>query len=408
MRVLVCDDDEASLALFQGLLECWGYEVWCVRDGEQAWNALQSPTAPRLALLDWQMPGATGLEICRRLKQGRLHQFVYVVLVTGRQGHDDLMAALDGGAHGFIRKPPEAAELRSKLLVGERIVEHESRLEAANDKLARYAAHLREEAETMAKQLVHADRLATLCTMAACVAHEINNPASFVAGNVQVFRRFWAVLEPLLAKLEQPSEELEGRLAFIRTEMPGVLQGMQQGVERITTIVTGLRRYACLDRGAPAMCSLNDCVTGAVEICRGVLRKVDVRLDLVPGLPTVEATGQQIEQVLINLLQNGADALLAQDQGGTLTVRTRADGAFVRAEVEDSGPGIPPSLLEEIWKPFFTTKDPGKGTGLGLSVSQGIISAHRGRIWAENVATGGTRFVVHLPAAHDTAHGRCG
>src|SRR6266516_5476 len=110
------------------------------------------------------------------------------------------------------------------------------------------------------------------------------------------------------------------------------------------------------------------------------------------------ADAHQLQQVFLNLITNAEQAMeRAERDQQRLTIRTRRAGDLIRIEVEDTGPGIPPNLLERIFNPFFTTKPTGSGTGLGLSISLGIVREHEGRIWAENAPQGGARFVIELP-----------
>src|SRR3989475_12608901 len=110
------------------------------------------------------------------------------------------------------------------------------------------------------------------------------------------------------------------------------------------------------------------------------------------------ADAHKLQQVFLNLITHAAQAMeRAERAQQRLTIRTRRAGDLIRIEVEDTGPGIPPNLLERIFNPFFTTKPTGSGTGLGLSISLGIVREHEGRIWAENAPQGGARFIVEVP-----------
>src|SRR5881409_1413868 len=118
------------------------------------------------------------------------------------------------------------------------------------------------------------------------------------------------------------------------------------------------------------------------------------------------ADAHQLQQVFLNLITNAEQAMeRAERDQQRLTVRTRRTGDLLRIEVEDTGPGIPPNLLERIFNPFFTTKPTGSGTGLGLSISLGIVREHEGKIWAENAQQGGARFLVELPITQPRASG---
>src|SRR5439155_41668 len=128
------------------------------------------------------------------------------------------------------------------------------------------------------------------------------------------------------------------------------------------------------------------------------VRGIDVERDYDEQVPETMADAHQLQQVFLNLITNAEQAMERSERDKQrLTVRTRRAGDVLRIEVEDTGPGIPPNLLERIFNPFFTTKPTGSGTGLGLSISLGIVREHEGRIWAENATQGGARFVIELP-----------
>jgi two-component system, cell cycle response regulator len=140
LRVVIADDDPDSLLLLEVMLVDWGYEVLCVTDGEQAWAALTAPDAPRLAILDWMMPGSTGPEVCRRLQDhGALH--VYTILVTARGNPQDIVKGLGAGADDFLVKPYEREELRARLGAGARMVERQDAWMATNRTLLFDATH---------------------------------------------------------------------------------------------------------------------------------------------------------------------------------------------------------------------------------------------------------------------------
>jgi DNA-binding response OmpR family regulator len=122
-RILIADDDPEVLRALTVLLKKWGYEILAARDGEQAWAALQADDSPRLAILDWLMPGLDGLEVCRRARGLRPSEPPYLILLTGRGAREDLVAGLEGGADEYLTKPVDPQELRARVQVGWRLVE---------------------------------------------------------------------------------------------------------------------------------------------------------------------------------------------------------------------------------------------------------------------------------------------
>lgn len=140
-RILIADDDPVARTMLQALLTKWGYQVIVVSDGLEAARVLESADAPQLAILDWMMPGAEGPEICRRVRALSEHPYVYILLVTGRTQRGDLLRGLESGADDYLTKPFDSEELRTRLMVGQRILDLQNKLIAAREELRFKATH---------------------------------------------------------------------------------------------------------------------------------------------------------------------------------------------------------------------------------------------------------------------------
>jgi signal transduction histidine kinase len=260
--------------------------------------------------------------------------------------------------------------------------------------------------------MVQAEKMAALGQMVAGVAHEINNPLSFVSNNVAVLQRDLRGILRLLelygqadATIEQANFELIVQIREVSKEMDlayamGNLQEMltrsRDGLKRIQQIVKDLRDFARLDESDLSEVNLNDGIQSTITIIQGHAKKHGVRLISDLGtLPSVLCYPAKVNQVVMNLLSNAIDA---SGPDGQVTVRTRADNdATVRIEVSDTGTGIEPAIRERIFDPFFTTKPTGQGTGLGLSISYGIVRDHNGTIDVQSEMGKGSTFTVSLP-----------
>jgi C4-dicarboxylate-specific signal transduction histidine kinase len=282
--------------------------------------------------------------------------------------------------------------------VGVRILQYEHTLALKNRELERYTLHLETLAQERAKQLVHADRMATLGMMSAGIAHEINNPASFISGNIQTLERFWPELKQTMEEVLPSADETRAdRLRFILEEMPKLVSGMRNGVSRISRIVKGLKIFAHQDAGEQKPCDINECIAQALELCNNRLKtKVAVETHYAEDMPMIVGDMQQLEQIFVNLIMNGADALEDRPEA-RLVITTSHDDSAIRVTVQDNGRGIPERILKDIWKPFYTTKEVGKGTGLGLPIVMGIVESHKGTITVENTEPSGARFTITLP-----------
>jgi diguanylate cyclase (GGDEF)-like protein len=141
MKILAAEDNLIFQSMLRSMLSKWGYEVLTARDGVEAWEILQSKEAPRLAVLDWMMPGLDGVEVCRRLREGPQEPYTYVLLLTGRTDCQDLVEGMEAGADDYLTKPFNTLELRARLRAGRRIVQLQEELLAAREELRRQATH---------------------------------------------------------------------------------------------------------------------------------------------------------------------------------------------------------------------------------------------------------------------------
>ncbi len=283
------------------------------------------------------------------------------------------------------------------------------------ENLARSETQAHERLKQAQSLLVQNEKLASLGHLVAGVAHEINNPLSFVSNNVAVIDRDLGDVLSLVALYRRADDlirerdpELIGEIEELDSEsdfeycvehLPRLIERTREGLRRIERIVKELRLFARVDEGDWNEVDLNPGVESSITMVKGYARKkgVEIRMEL-GALPVVRCRAARIHQVILNLLTNAVDAC---GENGRVTVRTmpEPDAPGVRVDVEDNGRGIPPEVLDRIFDPFFTTKPIGEGTGLGLSISYGIVREHHGRIEARSAVGQGSCFSVHLPLA---------
>ena len=223
--------------------------------------------------------------------------------------------------------------------------------------------------------LAHTEKMAAVGTLAAGVAHEVNNPLGGILNCIENMRA------------DPDDREMRDRYLGLITD----------GLHRIERTVANLLDFSRRREIRPEPTSLNHCLLHVTQLVDYQLRKgrVELCLDLDPGEPTILADHFQIEQLFLNLVLN---AVQAMPGGGTLTLRTRPRTDQVLAEVRDTGVGIPPDIRQRIFDPFYTTRPVGEGTGLGLAVSDSIVVGHGGRIEVESTPGEGSVFRVVLPA----------
>jgi signal transduction histidine kinase len=261
------------------------------------------------------------------------------------------------------------------LLAGNLAEQHEE-LSLAHEELARAHAQLAVAHQVALEQ----ERLSSLGMLAAGMAHEINNPMSYVKSNVN----------SLLLDLKAERELSPPLREYVDDVLPATLDG----IKRVCAIVSDLRRFARGDPEAMVEYDLNVEVEAALRISHGRLRpRCELVLEL-GALPRMMGRPGQIAQVLVNLLVNAAQAM---PEGGKVFVTTWMDGEQAVLKVRDTGVGMAPEVRSKLFQPFFTTKPLGEGTGLGLAVVHGIVMAHKGHIEVESHPGQGSTFTVWLP-----------
>jgi signal transduction histidine kinase/ActR/RegA family two-component response regulator len=231
----------------------------------------------------------------------------------------------------------------------------------------------REQLEARARLSSH---LASIGEMASGIAHEINNPLTAVIGYSQ-----------LLSEQSIPADARES------------VEQILQGATRVAGIVQRLLTFARQHKSEQGLVNLNEVITSTLALRAYALKtgniQVTTRLD--PALPLTMADGQQLQQVLLNLIFNAETAMRTVHGAGELLVTSGTQGDCIRISVRDDGPGIPAEIQDRIFDPFFTTRGAGEGTGLGLSICHGIVSEHRGRIWVRSQPGSGAEFLIELP-----------
>ncbi len=254
---------------------------------------------------------------------------------------------------------------------------------------------------TYERQLQQADQLASLGQLVSGIGHEINNPNQFIRGNVKIIHQAFDDMLPIMDAYSQEHPDLKiARLPykFFREHIMTLIDDMGHGSERIKAIVEGLKRFARRDEG---LLIDNVDVNTAVEACARLVhnevhKTADIKLDLEADVPNFTGNSHKIEQVLVNLIVNAAQAM-PDDRRGTVTVRTRHEDEHVVVQVIDDGKGMNEKTLRQIFDPFFTTKRARGGTGLGLPIAYRIIEEHGGTITVKSEPGEGTTFTIRIP-----------
>jgi PAS domain S-box-containing protein len=254
--------------------------------------------------------------------------------------------------------------------------------------------------KNMERQLLQADKLASLGQLVSGVAHEINNPNTFIRGNLHIMQEAMNDIFPFLDQVYKSNPDLKiARLKYdiFRQNVPVLIDDMAQGANRIKGIVDGLRKFAKRDEG---LLNENVDLNAITESClrlvdNQIRRTADVKVDLDKKLPTITGNAQKLQQVIVNILINASQAI--EKPKGTIHVTSESNVEEVILRVKDDGKGMDEKTLRQTFDPFFTTKRHQGGTGLGLSIAYGIIKEHKGRINVESTVGVGTSFSICLP-----------
>jgi PAS domain S-box-containing protein len=245
------------------------------------------------------------------------------------------------------------------------------------------------EVEDLRTRVILSARLAAVGELAAGVAHEINNPIAFVRSNLSQLQAHW---KTLCSSLEAGIRELD--LAEVAGEGNELIDESIDGVDRAAEIVRGIRNFSHGGAGDRDSVDLNKMIEDVLYMAASQMQS-DVTIERhYVELPLVQCAPQELKQVFLNLVVNAGHAVA---DGGTIRIRTEADGNWVVAHIEDDGDGIPPEIIDRIFDPFFTTRNVGEGTGLGLGIAYQITKSHGGEITLDSPPGGGARFHVRLP-----------
>lgn len=368
IRLLLVDDEDDFRRTIAKRLKKRGMTPEEAGTGEECLAILEKNPVD-VVILDVKMPGMNGIETLHHIKEK--YPKTEVIMLTGHATTRDGVDGIKKGAFDYLSKPIELEHLLGKI-------------KQAHEKIRREEEKLR-EAEfraRMEQQMITTERLASLGTLAAGVAHEINNPLAIIKESA-------GFMKLILGK-----EELADMPR--RKDFELALGKIENGIERAKRITLQLLGFARKDDSVLTEVDLIQLVDEAIQLVEreAINRDIEIIREMAHDKATIWSDPYKLRQVLINLLTN---SIHATGPGGKITIMLEGMGEEVSLTVKDTGQGIPNENLKRIFEPFFSTKSPGKGTGLGLFVTRNIIENLGGNIKVESQVGHGASFSVKLP-----------
>jgi signal transduction histidine kinase len=387
LRVLIVEDVEADAILLVRELARAGFETSHERvETPEAMRAALGRERWDMVLSDYSMPRFSAPEALALVKELKLD--LPFIIVSGTVGEDVAVEALRAGAHDFMTK--------GRLIRLGPAVERELR-----------EAGIRAEQLRMREQLLISERMASVGTLAAGIAHELNNPLTplmanltFIADDLaQVFALSTAI-DHALDRGDPEARDVTTRLRTRLRDVELAVRDARDSAERVRNIVRDLKIFSRTDEERTGPVDVRRVIDSSLRIAWNEVRHRARLVKDYREVPLVEANEGRLGQVVLNLLVNAAHAITdGHADDNEIRISTSVEGGFVQIAISDTGTGIPEHMQHRIFEPFFTTKPVGVGTGLGLSICHRIVTGFGGTITVASEVGRGTTFRIVLPRA---------
>ncbi len=406
--ILVVDDERANLMVLMELLANMGenYRIISAPNGKIACELALSKQ-PDAIVMDWEMPEMNGIEALKKLKLNPETSDIPVIMATAvRTDTANVIEALEAGASDYVRKPIETLELQArvksalKLSTSLKVIKEQNK-ELSNTLQQLQSSHL---------QLTQSEKMATVGTLTAGIAHEINNPVNFIQNGVEsvsiILKDIFDLLDKydtLLAK-ENLSEsflseikDFKGEIEYEEIKKDGeeIVSHLKDGANRTSEIALLLKNYSRKDASEMVGTNVHDGIDATLVLLKHHLKgRINIVREFDNKIPPLYCFPNQMNQIFMNLIHNAIQAI---ENEGEIKIKTSHDSKMLFVEVSDSGTGMSEEVQSKIFEPFFTTKDINKGTGLGMSITKDIIDKHKGIVEIKSAVGSGTTFTLSFP-----------
>lgn len=390
-KILLVDDEPVNLQVINNHLSLHNYQMIEASSGAEALYLLDNDGPFDLVLLDVMMPKLSGFEVCKQIRQSKSVVQLPIIFLTAKSQVEDMVYGFEIGANDYINKPVSKHELLHRVDFHLRMHEISCNLERViEDRTAQIVA--------AQKKLVLSDKLATLGTLMAGIAHEINNPTSFVNVCLYELEGDLKTCKKYIYDLAGPDAAPEILNGFSKNFDPLFkhMETMKEGLNRIKTIVKDLKTSSHMNDEEKSIVCITDIILSTVNLV-SAKHKQNVTINTnFAATPFIKCYPARLNQVFMNLLVNACDALSAKTEG-VIEVGCRLAGKKVEITIWDNGVGMTKETKEKLFEPFYTTKGIDKGTGLGLSISYDIVQRHGGEMTVDSEMGKGSRFRILLP-----------
>ena len=396
--ILIVDDEDYIVQVHKRMIEREGYTVLTALSGQEALEVVREEHE-RISLMitDLRMPIMDGITLIEKVRE--ITTEFEIIVNTGYGTMELVIEAIQVGANDFVLKPTD----------------REVFLMAINRSLEKKS--LKESLSSKTQQLITSEKMASLGLLATGIAHEINNPTTFIKTNLQLIGEYIKRLGPKLEEMDK-RENQEYVTNLLLNEFPQMIEEALTGTERIEKIVSGIKHYAHLgDEKFDKDIDIREVISQSVNLVKAKLRKNVTITESYMNLREIKGHFSKLEQVFVNLLVNASDSITDKvekkraegdteftglvDVSATIIGGEEVGGIKAPDHLVltffDNGEGIPESKVPKIFDPFFTTKSIGEGTGLGLYICHDIISQHGGEITVQSDPGEGTAFIIRLP-----------
>lgn len=410
IRVLVADDMESNILFMKKLIEINGGKSYVSKTGKEA-VAIFEKQYVDIVLMDLHMPVMNGFEATYKIKELAGDNFVPIIICSAYANDEVIAKAQACGADDIMTKPFSLDVFFSKINSMLRLKEFYDKEQAfvqhlqkeiqerkkANARLIEFQKQLEEKVETKTAQLrqkdlelIEMDRIASINSLAAGMAHEINNPLGFVKSSVDFLKKLIDSFIDKKACQNQPSVDRIER-QFVRIE---------KGIKRISQLIDTLRYLSNVNKSEMIPVNINKSIEKTIDLFQTSDTKGPKFSTIFADLPKILCSGTEIHLCLMNVIKNARDAILENDNPEIcITSQYNEINDQIVICVKDNGAGMPPETLRRVFDPFYTTRKVGQGTGLGLTLTERILKRYGGNIYLDSQEGKGTTVTIVLSAS---------